>query len=271
MRIAIVIFGLMGSVSCTPDPSTEALDALRNGDLKILGHAGNGTRSLHPPNGISGIFCTLANGADGLEVDVRLTADDTLVLYHDQQLETASHCQGTVEGSHWSDIKYCEHRALLADDTLLALADLIRYPLMKGRFLSLDIKFNGAPNDKARRRMVDALFRDLSLRTGGEVCIESQDRKFLTMCAQKGIVARRLLYTALSDEDEAGLAHDSIDGVSIDMNLVRPGDVARWKKAGVFVMLWGATTRRNNILAIDMLPDAVQSDRPNHLSSLRNN
>lgn len=271
MREALFLLGLICLVACAPEPDPEALTRLQRGDVKAIGHAGNGTRSLHPPNGISGIYCTLANGADGVEVDIRLTLDDTLILYHDSELGSGSHCNGTVESSLWADIRHCEHRALLADDTLLTLNRLIRYPLLKGKILSLDVKFQGLPDQMARERMVAAIARVLDQRTDGENLIESQDRAFLNLCARKGIRAKRLLYTGLADEPAAGLKRDSIDGVSIEMGLVNALDVARWRTAGVYVMLWGATTRKRNTKALDLLPDAIQSDRPSHLSGLKDN
>ena len=262
---------LIMSAACGGSPTPEALSALKNGEIRVIGHGGNGTRSLNPLNGISGIHCTLANGADGVEVDIRLTADDTLVLYHDHELNRGSHCIGTIEDSQWSSIRDCEHRALLADDTLMTLNQLIHYPLMKGKSLSLDVKFKGVPDDEMRMHMVNAISNALSHRSDGVNLIESQDRVFLQMCALSEVKARRLLYTVRPDEDAAALKHDSIDGVSIDMALISPGNVLIWRNAGMFVMLWGASTRKRNIEALNMRPHAIQSDRPSHLCGLRDN
>jgi len=271
MREACFLFWAICLVACASDPNPDALRRLRSGEVKVLGHAGNGTRSLHPANGISGILCTLANGADGVEVDVRLTLDDTLVLYHDSELGSASHCEGTVESSLWTDIRHCEHRALMADDTLLTLQRLINYTSLKGRVLSLDVKFQGQPDQLARERMVAAIAHALEQRTNGENLIESQDRAFLTLCARKGIRAKRLLYTGLADEAAEGLRLDSIDGVSIEMGLVKVENMSLWRNEGVYVMLWGATTRQRNTEALNLLPDAIQSDRPRHLCGLKDN
>lgn len=60
----------------------------------IIGH--RGAAGLEPPNTIAAIERALAVGADGVEIDVRRTADDELVLFHDPVLDVASDASGFV-------------------------------------------------------------------------------------------------------------------------------------------------------------------------------
>ncbi|MGY1823546.1 glycerophosphodiester phosphodiesterase [Geodermatophilus sp. SYSU D00079] len=54
--------------------------------MRVIGHRGTPTCSSHPENTLTAVRTALAAGADGVEVDVRSTADGVLVLSHDRDL-----------------------------------------------------------------------------------------------------------------------------------------------------------------------------------------
>ncbi|MDA8014874.1 MAG: glycerophosphodiester phosphodiesterase, partial [Gammaproteobacteria bacterium] len=49
--------------------------------MQIHGH--RGARGRRPENTLAALAYALENGADGVEVDVCVTADDRVVLHHD--------------------------------------------------------------------------------------------------------------------------------------------------------------------------------------------
>ncbi|MBF9239951.1 hypothetical protein I2I05_21345 [Hymenobacter sp. BT683] len=71
-------------------------------DLLVIGHAGSGfftpinPFNPLPPNSWRSIARALEAGADGIEVDVRLSQDSIAVLYHDGTLEGMSTGRGCV-------------------------------------------------------------------------------------------------------------------------------------------------------------------------------
>ena len=80
---------------CSPDP----------GSTRIIAHGGAG--SDHPPNSREALLHALAIGAHGIEMDVQLTADSVLVLFHDQYLDEISTCKGLINSSTWKELKAC--------------------------------------------------------------------------------------------------------------------------------------------------------------------
>src|SRR3712207_1806426 len=54
--------------------------------MRIIGHRGTPSCSLHPENTLQSIRAALDAGADGVEVDVQATRDGVLVLAHDPDL-----------------------------------------------------------------------------------------------------------------------------------------------------------------------------------------
>ncbi len=62
----------------------------------IIGH--RGARNLWPENSLEGFRRTLALGVDGIELDVHLARDGTLVVIHDPTLERTTEGAGAVAG-----------------------------------------------------------------------------------------------------------------------------------------------------------------------------
>jgi glycerophosphoryl diester phosphodiesterase len=68
----------------TPDPTHLHADRIR-----IVGHMGMGrlrAGAHYPENSIPGFLAALELGADGIEFDVHLTADDDVIVHHDYRL-----------------------------------------------------------------------------------------------------------------------------------------------------------------------------------------
>jgi glycerophosphoryl diester phosphodiesterase len=89
MRRSLAIIGLaaVGITGCKKgaEPSAEAGEAAElERRVELQGH--RGARGLAPENTIPGVRTALEIGVDTIELDVRLTADDQLVVHHDAWL-----------------------------------------------------------------------------------------------------------------------------------------------------------------------------------------
>ena len=69
----------------------------------IIGHRGD--LSVAPENTLPAFQQARETGADGVELDVRLTLDDQLVVFHDRSLERTSNGRGPVD--HLSLVEIC--------------------------------------------------------------------------------------------------------------------------------------------------------------------
>ncbi len=89
----------------------------------VIGHRGFAAR--HPENTAAGVRAALAAGADGVEVDTRLSADGLWVCHHDLR------CGGSrIQERRWCD---------LAADGVDALADILA-AMPRRRWLFVEIK-----------------------------------------------------------------------------------------------------------------------------------
>ncbi|WP_265110256.1 glycerophosphodiester phosphodiesterase [Halosolutus halophilus] len=91
---AVAVWGmspLIGSGSVPADRPT------------IVGH--RGAEGLAPPNTEAAIRRALDVGVDGVELDVRPTSDDELVLFHDPVLDWDSTGHGWIRNRPWDEIR----------------------------------------------------------------------------------------------------------------------------------------------------------------------
>lgn len=112
---------------------------LTAGLTSVLAH--RGASAAHPPGNTWRAFeAAVAFGVDHLETDVRATADDQLVLFHDDRLDELTTATGAVRDHEWRDlesVRYLvngepsEHGLVRFDDFLRRFGDV---------FLNIDAK-----------------------------------------------------------------------------------------------------------------------------------
>jgi glycerophosphoryl diester phosphodiesterase len=75
-----------------------------------IGHRGTGpTREGHPfpENSISSFEAAIADGADGIELDVEITMDGEIIVMHDDTLDRTTNCTGCVSAATFDEIRAC--------------------------------------------------------------------------------------------------------------------------------------------------------------------
>lgn len=75
-----------------------------------IGHRGTGpTRQGHvlPENSISSFLEGMAEGADGIELDVEITQDGQLIVMHDDTVDRTTNCTGCVSEMTFEEIRAC--------------------------------------------------------------------------------------------------------------------------------------------------------------------
>lgn len=102
--------------------------------MRLYAHRGSpGTASVE--NTVPAVLASLAAGADGVEVDLRLSADGVLVVCHDADLRRVVGSPLEVATSRWADLRAaCAER----DVPLARVEDLLR--VLAGRPVVLELK-----------------------------------------------------------------------------------------------------------------------------------
>ncbi|MBY5956798.1 glycerophosphodiester phosphodiesterase family protein [Membranicola marinus] len=109
------------------------------GDILVAAH-----RAYHihaPENSLESIRQSMQKNIDIVEIDVRRTADDSLVVLHDATIDRTTTGTGAIESLYWNDIKDLPllHDGQPTDETIPLLREALR--LGKNKILfDLDLK-----------------------------------------------------------------------------------------------------------------------------------
>ncbi len=220
-------------------PSPEVLSALRrapNGRPLVLGH--RGARHAAPENTLSAFALALAEGADGVELDVRLDRSGRVVVAHDLDLSRVSggaH-RGRIHELGSDELASVE---LLGGEFVPALADVLAWAKERDARVNVELK-GDAPDLRALARAVSTLVRDLS--APPERVWFSSFHPWLV----------RAMARALPNHATCWLVHQGqrafrdgnlfrvlgAVGVHPERVLVTPERVATWRRAGALIHTW---------------------------------
>lgn len=247
--------------------------------MRILGH--RGARLVAPENTVAAYRAALAEGADGVELDVRLTADRALVCLHDATLGRTTSGRGRVRERTLAEVRALDAGALFAANgsfpyrgrglrvpTLTEALDAVPPPAL------VDIEVKAPPNHRGELgALVEALAAALDGRQDRDrLRVTSFSRKLVALAVRAlpdlrvGLVTSAIvpLGMALSASERLGcsvLAAQSPTFFAPKASVA----VARAQAAGIELVAWtvdeAAVARR----LADLGVDAVVTDRPGAL------
>ena len=244
---------------CSPDP----------GSTRIIAHGGAG--SDHPPNSREALLHALAIGAHGIEMDVQLTADSVLVLFHDQYLDEISTCKGLINSSTWKELKACrvpndgkQTSIERADSLLLEAAAL--YPEAE---FALDCKLfaHGEwwPYLETFSRALARLHDKSALR--GKLVIECMVDDFLLLVQRKRPGLALSFYTDDPQKGTMRAVASHYSGITLHHRHISAGEVRYAQGLGLKVTLVSPGDRWGHWRTMRKRPDRIQTDRPGSLLS----
>ena len=229
--------------------------------MDIIGHRGSPTAQT-PENTLSSVLAAVAAGAHGVEVDVRLTADDVAVCCHDPGLQRVA---GVSRGLR--ALTLAQLAAVRVQGHQVPTVDAVASAVPADRLLVLDLKPEHRP-----RRLIQALAHALDAVTAGPgpVVVSATDPNILDTCArllpelpravilQEGEPFSRVLAMALRRGDSA--VHVPLRTVFAAPELVQ---VARGH--GLAVRVWTVNRAVDARLLKVLAVDAVITDVPGAL------
>ena len=241
-------------------------------DIKVLGHGGGGfitTNNHFQPNSAESVKrALLIQGADGVEVDIQMTADSQLVLYHDRRLESSTHARGYVSDYTIDEVKAIDYRSVPTihqqSSTLWSLSEMLDFidSLELNVYLSLNIQEQEEMGGRNSSNVYhEALVKLLTNYSGASrVIVEKRDSTFLKGLKELRDLGVQLYYTGeLTTAVMPSL--DSLDGIVshyLDVEDQELIDELQAKNKGV--SLYGVKIRQDVFRSLKMHPDMIQTD-----------
>ncbi|MCI5058535.1 MAG: hypothetical protein MRY83_20660 [Flavobacteriales bacterium] len=124
-----------------------------SGRVEIIGHAGSfhslvNPIQFYPANSMAAIKQALKDGAEGIEVDLQMTKDSVLVLYHDHFLQSLTNESGCIPNKYFEEIQDLQYVLgfpydLFHDETIISFQELIDYLNTLEEFPKLYLDYHG--------------------------------------------------------------------------------------------------------------------------------
>jgi glycerophosphoryl diester phosphodiesterase len=268
MKAILIISILIVALGCTPEK--YEITNLNNNEIELMGHGGMGFSDLYPINTAESLMRCISEGADGSEIDIQLTADNVLVGFHNSDLEGNTNLTGRIRDYTWNELKEARYTTTpQLNYKILNLRDFFGDVGGVDKYtFTLDIKIY--PGDNEYLAYIDEftdaledLYDDYSI--DSTVFIEAQDQYFLTEMATKDAQIRQYIYPATFQDGFLAALSLGLHGISIDTDKVTSEQIEFAHDAGIFVTVWGVSSKKENRDAIRKNPDMIQTDKVAYL------
>ncbi|MEV6688370.1 glycerophosphodiester phosphodiesterase family protein [Streptomyces sp. NPDC051130] len=246
---------------------------LRTGrTVRVIAH--RGASSEHPEHTLAAYRQAIADGADALECDVRLSADGRLVCVHDRRVERTSDGRGVVSAMTYEELaaldfggwKGEEHRGA----QVLLFEDLLKEALAAGRpvGLAVETKHPTRAGGRLEAELVRVL-KEHGLADGKDGLVEvmSFSRTALARLHRlaPGLPAVYLIERTLRPPRPPYATHA---GPGIDLVRRDPGLVGRLQAKGLAVRVWTVDEPEDVELCLRLGVDTLITNRPRQVRDL---
>lgn len=257
-------------LSCTK-PELHSNDNLLNGQVLVIGHAGGGFASStnpFPDNSLASIQYALDGlVADGVELDVQLSLDSTLWIYHDNELNTKTDCVSCISSLNDQQLSECFYLDELshnsADHPLQKLETIIQQYQGLPYLFFLDIKTantctGGSPNLDSYARALEKLLVDSGFRS--QIICESSNYSLLQKLRALNTQTRIMLDTSNPLEAIPNALAIQAEGIVASVLRYDKSTVQSVHDAGLLAIIFDVREYTGTLRAMKMHPDGIQTD-----------
>jgi glycerophosphoryl diester phosphodiesterase len=253
---------------CKKDDSIWQIENVNNNQISVFGHGGMGIHYREPMNSYESLSKCLSLGANGTEMDVSVTKDGVMVLYHNLKLDDATSCNGIIKDKTWDDIKDCKYKLPIFSKAKLIAASYFfdRVDDLHKYLFTFDCKVLEDDNEEYLNVFADALIQHIEKYNLFENCfIESFNITFLKILQQKNKKLHLFLYCS---DYQTGLESSKLlylYGLTMDMDKISSEEIKQAHQHGLHITLFNTKNEQDNLTAIKMSPDFIQTDKVDYL------
>lgn len=276
-RVGFVVLLFISLHSCRPIPNK--IVNLNEGNITSIGHGGPGIQSIFtyvPVNTMEGFRKAFKNPKlDGVEMDIQMSSDGKLILFHDDKLSSKIYQNGKVIEHTYSQLLSYTYATTFYNFSRgnyhLAGLEPTLVELKKMRpngVFVLDLKLihggmdEGVYQQQYAQELVQVLHRT---NTTQNVCIESLNHTMLQRIQAIDSSLKLFLYTSNFDLGYQLITENHFYGITIKHTKINKEQVEKAHQKGIRVSIWGPRSAMANTKAICMQPDYIQTDKINNL------
>ncbi len=234
--------------------------------------AHRGAMDEAPENTRSAFDAALAHRIDGLELDVQMTRDSALVLYHDHDVKKICGRRESIGERDYKDLRHLDwggwHSDAFRGEGLLSLDNVVDLYAHRTRLL---IKIKSFEEDQRTGRALELTARVTDLLDDRvpenyreNIFILSFDPGVLSYARRRSQRPWKLVLNTNTPHDpldDSGLAHH-LFAYSASIARLEPSITKRWHDLGKTVMTWTCNTPDAVDRAQALGCDVIMTDRP---------
>jgi len=257
-----------------------ALTKSNQDNMAVIGHAGSGfftplnPFNPLPPSSLAGLRRALARGADGVEIDVRLSRDSVPFVYHDPTLNSMSSGEGCVSQYTAAELEKLAYRGgfvydLFHDEQLMRLQTVLD-SLPHGTnapIIHLDLHEDdvcageGAPSrSPALARALGRLLRTYPLPPERTLILSLHSETLAVLRQQLPSMPLGLEITNDFDQGLQTAVRDKVQAVVVGKDAITPERSKQAHAAGLQVVLFGGRSAKAVARLVGCQPDAIEVD-----------
>lgn len=239
-------------------------DSFFGGKIMILGHRGMGQLYKMPGNTYEAVIPAIGIGADGCEIDIQLTKDTVLVLFHDDLLNPRTTCTGSIYESKWEDIKLCKYYALENNIFIYSVDDLFRkIPNLNTLYFSFHLKIdeNTADFNLYKEQFLRAIKRLCEKYNMTDNIFIEGDYTFYQKAKELGLTNKYFLGGSPTSLIINLAIENHIFGIGLSLNALDE-EIELAHKNGLYVTMWAPKNDYENRKALSKKADIIQTDDP---------
>ncbi len=268
-NLIFILLILTSFLSCGKnDIDLSQIRNLNENRISPFGHAGMGISSQFPFNSFESISSALNIGAEGVEIDVQMTKDSVLVLFHDRTLQEQTDLEGVIYEQSWDDIKNATYKnPLFAEYKIVSLDQLFgNLKNVKDYQFLLDFKLYQSDNpDSYVDTYINAIIKTVEkYQLENNVLPSFFQQKYLEKL--KSVRPNYKLVINNSFENGMLIADDlNAYGIILNNDVITKSQIEQAHDEGIRIYLFGTYSKSDNLDAIEKHPDFILTDKVKHL------
>lgn len=262
--------------------TSDAIENIQQKDFKIIAH--KGASGIAPENTLASFQAALDIGVDIIELDVRQTKDEEIIVFHDQFLDRTTNGMGNVHEYTLEQLKQLDagswFSSKFSDQKIPTLKEVL--DLVDGRCqVLIEIKHMDHPH---YHDFSDKLVDVIRLEENGFdwVLLQSYEEKYLeeAQIYDDRIQINKMLIgedstplLAFYIETKLKLGHGDSKGnlktLNPEFKTLSPRRIFRMHSRGFKVFTYSVNTREDMIKMLNMGVDGIITDFPSELVKIR--
>lgn len=236
----------------TEAPTVPVVDDTEAVTVKIIAH--RGYSGVAPENTLDAFAKAADIGADMIELDVQMTADGQLVVFHDSDLLRVTGVEGQVATSTYEQLQSLDAGKGERIPTLAEVLELVKSTDMG---IYLELKDVGE-----RAGFVDAVIEEVKVHEMQQrVVYASFNYGYLQQIKASDESALILCNTSLGDADRL-LNEYPADCYGLNVDMINQDTIRKLKEAGKTVYVWTVNTPMKMRNVITLGADGIVTNEP---------